>query len=404
MVSSASLQVSETGRAFPRGADVLPLVWCEVDGTALAQNIQALRRLLGNHVLLAPAVKANGYGHGLELAARAFLQGGADWLCVNAVYEARALRQAGIQAPIYVMGYVGLHELEEALHLNTRMVVYNAETIDALGAWSTKTGLQARVHLKLETGNHRQGVDLPQAFLLADRCVERGVMLEGLATHFANVEDTTDHQYARAQLEKFERGVQALRRAGHPLPVTHIANSAATILWTQAQQNMVRPGISAYGLWPSTETFVTAALEGRGRLPLAPALTWKTRVAQVKPVDVGGFVGYGCTYMATHPTRLAILPVGYYDGYPRALSNLAWVLIRGQRAPVRGRVCMNIIMVDVTDIPGASLEDEAVLLGSQGSERITAEQLGAWGQTINYEIVARIADHVPRVARGGVAG
>lgn len=360
--------------------------------------MQALRSLVGPEVLLAPAVKANGYGHGLELAARAFLAGGADWLCVNAVYEARALRQAGIDAPLYLMGYAGLHELEEVLRLGLRLVVYNTETIDALGRLSALLGLPARVHLKLETGNHRQGVELPQAFLLADRCVERGVVLEGLATHFANIEDTTDHQYARLQLETFEKGVQALRRAGHALPVCHVANSAATLLWTRAQQSMVRPGIAAYGLWPSTETFVTAALEGRARIPLMPALTWKTRVAQIKPVPVGGYVGYGCTYMATHPTRLAILPFGYYDGYPRALSNLAWVLIRGQRAPVRGRVCMNIVMADVTDIPGVCLEDDVVILGAQGEQRITAEQLGSWGQTINYEIVARIADHVPRVA------
>lgn len=375
----------------------MDLVWCEVDTAALAANMRAFRALLAPQVLLAPAVKGNAYGHGLEVAARAFLQGGADWLCVNALYEARALRAAGITCPIYVMGYVDGPNLEEALLLGVRLVVYNLETIDKLGELSARLKLPAIVHMKLETGNNRQGVRLEEALVLAQRCREKGVMLEGMATHFANVEDTTDHGYAIHQLELFLAGVKALRAAGHPLPICHLANSAATLLWPQAQLDMVRVGIAGYGMWPSRETFVSAALQGRERIPLTPALTWKTRIAQVKDLEVGEFVGYGCTYMATHKSRLAILPVGYYDGYDRRISNLGYVLIHGQRAPVRGRVCMNIIMVDVTDIPQAHLEDEVVLMGGQGKERLSAEQVAEWAGTINYEIVTRIADHVPRV-------
>lgn len=375
----------------------MDLVWCEVDTAALAANMRAFRALLAPQVLLAPAVKGNAYGHGLEVAARAFLQGGADWLCVNALYEARALRAAGITCPIYVMGYVDGPNLEEALLLGVRLVVYNLETIDKLGELAARLNRPAIVHMKLETGNNRQGVRLEEALVLAQRCREKGVMLEGMATHFANVEDTTDHGYAIHQLELFLAGVKALRAAGHPLPICHLANSAATLLWPQAQLDMVRVGIAGYGMWPSRETFVSAALQGRERIPLTPALTWKTRIAQVKDLEVGEFVGYGCTYMATHKSRLAILPVGYYDGYDRRISNLGYVLIHGQRAPVRGRVCMNIIMVDVTDIPQAHLEDEVVLMGGQGKERLSAEQVAEWAGTINYEIVTRIADHVPRV-------
>lgn len=374
------------------------LVWCEVDTAALSANMQSFKSLLQPGVKLAPAVKSNAYGHGLVLAARAFLEGGADWLCVNALYEVEALRAAGIEAPLYVMGYLSREQLERAVELDARLVVYNAETIDALSVLVKRLNKPARVHLKLETGNNRQGVGLEQALKLADRCRAQGVTLEGMATHFANVEDTTDHRFAVEQLERFQRGVRALRGAGHALPICHLANSAATLLWPQAQLDLVRVGISSYGLWPSRETLLSAALEGRSRIPLSPALTWKTRIAQLKRVEVGEFVGYGCTFMATHPTRLAILPVGYYDGYDRGLSNLAYVLIRGQRAPVRGRVCMNILMVDVTDIPEARLEDEVVLLGEQGGHRLTAEQLGDWSGTINYEVVARIADHVPRMA------
>lgn len=375
----------------------MDLVWCEVDTAALAANMRAFRALLAPQVLLAPAVKGNAYGHGLEVAARAFLQGGADWLCVNALYEARALRTAGITCPIYVMGYVDGPNLEETLLLGVRLVVYNLETIDKLGELAARLNRPAIVHMKLETGNNRQGVRLEEALVLAQRCREKGVMLEGMATHFANVEDTTDHGYAIHQLELFLAGVKALRAAGHPLPICHLANSAATLLWPQAQLDMVRVGIAGYGMWPSRETFVSAALQGRERIPLTPALTWKTRIAQVKDLEVGEFVGYGCTYMATHKSRLAILPVGYYDGYDRRISNLGYVLIHGQRAPVRGRVCMNIIMVDVTDIPQAHLEDEVVLMGGQGKERLSAEQVAEWAGTINYEIVTRIADHVPRL-------
>lgn len=377
----------------------MDLVWCEVDTAALRRNMESFRGLLKPGVRLAPAVKSNGYGHGLVLAANAFLAGGADWLCVNALYEVEGLRKAGITCPLYVMGYLSLEQLERAVELDARLVLYNQETVDALGKLVKRLNKPAYVHIKLETGNNRQGVGLEEALKLADRCRTQGVTLEGLATHFANVEDTTDHRFAEEQLARFERGVRALRGAGHALPICHAANSAATLLWPHAQFDLARVGISSYGLWPSRETLLSAALEGRGRTPLTPALTWKTRVAQVKRVEVGEFVGYGCTFMATHPTRLAILPVGYYDGYDRGLSNLAYVLIRGQRAPVRGRVCMNIIMVDVTDIPEARVEDEVVLLGEQGGQRLSAEQLGDWSGTINYEVVARIADHVPRIAR-----
>jgi alanine racemase len=249
----------------------------------------------------------------------------------------------------------------------------------------------------LETGNNRQGLRLEDALRLAFFCKKSGVQVEGLATHFANIEDTTDHSFARKQLRLFREGWAAFHKAGFDIPVCHLANSAATLLWPDAQFDMVRTGISAYGMWPSSETFVSAIRERRERIALTPALTWKTRVAQVKTVPPNEFIGYGCTYRTTHEMRLAILPVGYFDGYDRKLSNTGYALIRGVRAPIRGRVCMNMTMVDVTDIPGVAVEEEVVLLGHQGQEEISAEQLGEWCGTINYEIVTRIAEHVPRI-------
>ena len=375
-------------------------VWCEVDADALADNVRAFRRLVGPDVRLAPAVKGGAYGHGLLPAARAFVAGGADWLCIHQIDEARRLRAAGIDVPLHQVGPTLLDDLAEVERLAVQPVVYNRETVERL----VGLGVRAKLHLKLETGNHRQGLELPAALALAEQIRKApGLELAGVSSHFANIEDTTDHRYARQQLARFEEGVAALRAAGHAVPIRHLSNSAAALLWPDQGFEMVRLGIGGYGLWPSKETRVAAALAGRGRIALRPALSWKARVAQLKTVPEGAFIGYGCTFMATHETRLAIVPVGYYDGYDRGLSNLAHVLIRGRRAPVRGRVCMNIIMVDVTDVPGAALEDEVVLLGAQGDDRISAEQLAGWAGTINYEVVTRIGGHVPRVVVRGAA-
>ncbi len=375
--------------------------WCEIDRGALADNVRALRALVPARSRLAVAVKANAYGHGLVLAARAFVAGGADWLCVHHIDALRALRAAGVDAPVQMVGPVLWEDLGEAAALDARVLVYRRETVERLEA----LGVSARLHLKLETGNHRQGVELPRALELAAQIAAApNLELEGVSSHFANIEDTTDHRYARGQLERFEAAVAALRAAGHPLPICHLSNSAAALLWPDHCFDMVRVGIAAYGMWPSKETRVAATLAGRGDVVLRPALRWKTRVAQVKTVPAGRFVGYGCTWRTTRETRLAILPTGYYDGYDRGLSNLAHVLIRGQRAPVRGRVCMNITMVDVTDIADVAADDEVVLLGAQGEERISAEQLADWSGTINYEVVARVGGHVPRLAAGGGEG
>ena len=375
------------------------LTSCLVDTDALAHNIKTLRGLVGERALLAPAVKSNAYGHGLVLASRAFLDAGADWLCVNALYEAQALREAGVKAPIYILGYVGRDEIEQAMALACDMVLYNRETLDTAAAVARKTGLGARFHLKLETGNNRQGLDPERALALAHLVHKSpGMALAGVASHFANVEDTTDHRYAEAQLALFESFCAQLDAEGVPVPLKHISNSAAAILWPDRCQDMARIGVASYGMWPSKETLVAALLAGKQRLDLRPALTWRCRIAQVKSLEAGAYIGYGCTYRTTHPTRLAILPVGYYDGYPRSLSNIAHVLIDGERAQVLGRVCMNITMVDVTDIPSAKLERDAVLLGASGAERISAEQMGAWANTINYEITTRINERIPRVA------
>ena len=374
------------------------LNWVEIDAAALRNNVAEFKRRLGAGPMLGAVVKSNAYGHGMLPAARLAVEAGADWLCVNNVEEGSALRDAGVASPILVMGYVPLDALEAVVDRNLQPVVYNRETVARLGAIATARGAVARVHLKVETGTYRQGVlerDVPEFVRALD--ATDGVELAGVTSHFANIEDTTNHDFAESQIAAFSRISDGIARGRSRPVLRHTACSAAVLLFNRTHLDLARVGISLYGVWPSKETYVSCLERGKPSLDLKPVLSWKTRIAQVKDVPEGAYVGYGCTWRATRPTRLAVLPVGYFEGYDRELSGLAHVLVRGKRSQLRGRVCMNMCMVDVTDIPSATLEDEVVLLGAQGDERISAEQLAAWRGTISYEILARIHPSLPRI-------
>ena len=377
--------------------------WVETDPEALASNVAIFKRRLAPNARLGVVVKSNAYGHGAVLASRAFIAAGADWLIVNDVNEAMSLRAAELKVPIYICGPVPPAAAPMVVTARARVVVYDDALLAALDAAGRAADWVVPVHLKIETGNTRQGVSLRDALLLAGRIgAMPGVRLEGVATHYADIEDTTDHTFAQSQLQSFVDAQEAFCAAGHDVEMAHSANSAAAILWPQTHGEMVRVGIAAYGLWPSRETYVTAlqahARSEDGLLPeLVPALSWRARIAQVKSVASGAFVGYGRTYRATHDSKIAVLPVGYHEGYDRRLSNLGHVLIRGVRAPIRGRVCMNMTMVDVTHVPDVGPGDVATLLGRDGDEQITAEQLAEWMGTINYEVVARIHPALPRL-------
>jgi alanine racemase len=381
-----------------RAAVAGALSWCEVSRGALEHNARELKRMLQPHSMLAPVVKGNAYGHGTVTAARAFVSGGADWLCVFDLDEARELRAAGIHQPICVLGRVPDCRMAEAIALQTRLVVFDFPNAQAAAAAAHEAGSLALLHVEVETGNHRQGLDPGPAFELCRAIAHLpGAKLEGVATHFADVEDTTDHTYARSQLAQFDDLLSALSAHSILPEVIHCSNSAAAILWPQAHRSLVRTGIAAYGMWPSKETFVSALMAHRHTLDLRPALVWKARVVQVRDVAAGAYIGYGRTFRTTHTTRLATLAVGYRDGYDRHLSNRAHVLLGGVRAPVRGRVCMNLLMVDVTDTPPVHVDDAAVLLGQDSEDRITAEQLAEWTGTINYEVTTRISDRLARL-------
>ena len=374
--------------------------WIELDAAAYAANLQFLRRRVGASVELSAVVKANAYGHGSRLIAALALEAGADSFCVHSLEEALDLRQAGFDQDVLIMGHVPLGRLEAIPAHDFRLVAYNLETLERLDRLTRETGRRARIHLKVETGTHRQGIEGEEL----ERFLERlkaapGVELEGVYTHFANIEDTTDHSYAQGQLTRYERHVWRIEKAGFSPSKRHAACSAATILFPETHFDLVRVGISQYGFWSSKETLLSYELgEQEGDAgALRPVATWKTRLSQVKEVEAGASVGYGCSFKTTRPSRIGILPIGYSDGYDRGFSSASHVLVEGRRAPVVGRICMNLTMIDLTDVPEAGLEDEVVLIGRQGEEEVSADALASLIGTIHYEVVARLAPHIPRL-------
>jgi len=371
----------------------MELTWIEISKSALIHNLKIFRDLIGDDVILAPAVKANAYGHGLVECARVLSENGADYLCVDAIYEAVAIRKATIKTPLLILGHTPLSQLEDATKLNCDLVVYNKETIQRL----SKINRPVNLHLKIETGTNRQGIAIEELDSLLSLIKHHShLKLMGTSTHFANIEDRINHQYALRQLEIFNEAIALMEMNGCAPLYRHCANTAATILLPEARFNFVRTGIGNYGLWPSVKTKKAVKHSGMN-IALQPVLTWKTIVAQVKKVKKGALVGYGCTHEMPHAGHIVVLPVGYYDGYVRAMGNKGYVLIRGKKAPVIGRICMNMFMADVSAIPKVKPEDEVVLLGTQGDEKITAEQMAKWTKTINYEVPTRINERIPRV-------
>lgn len=366
--------------------------WVEIDLSAIGNNTRLLKSLVGPQVRLLATLKADAYGHGALKVARTVLHNGASMLGVATVSEAAPLRKAGISAPILVFGYVALWQMREAVRLGLTITLYSAESARALSRAALALGQAVKVHVKIDTGMGRLGIRSEQIdeilALMREVIVLPGIELEGLYTHFA-MADAHDQTHARMQLARFQRLLQVVD--GHQLrpPLVHAANSAATISLPEAYFDMVRPGIALYGMDPSTEVRLPAGFR--------PALSFKTQVAQVKVIPAGECISYGCTYTTERPTRVAVLPVGYADGFRRAPDNWGTVLIHGQEAPLLGRVCMDQSIVDVSHIPQTRMGDEVVLIGRQGTATLTAEQVAERLGTINYEVVSEILARVPRV-------
>ena len=372
------------------------LTWAEIDLDAIAHNVRQLKRHIGERVKLTAVVKANAYGHGAVPVARTALENGAERLAVNRVVEGIELRRAGIAAPILILGYSPPWEAEAIVRHDLTPTITEREVALALARAAASQGKTVPVHVKVDTGMGRFGL-LPKEVVdfakgLADF---PNLRLEGLYTHFATA-DEADKSHTRRQFGIFLDVLKRLEEAGIEVPIRHAANSAATLDLPETHLDMVRCGIAIYGLYPSAEVSHS--------VPLKPAMSLKSRVARLRTLPAGSCISYGCTYVTSSPTRVALVPVGYGDGYHRLLSNRGQVLIRGRRAPILGRVCMDQFVVDVSDIPGVRLNDEVVVFGRQGEEEISAEEVAAWAQTINYEVVTALMPRVTRVyLRGGRA-
>ncbi len=365
--------------------------WIEIDVDAIGANVARLRALAG--VPLLAVLKADGYGHGGPAAARAALARGAAALAVATLGEARALRAAGIAAPILLLGYTPPWQAEEALGLHVTCTVFDYDLARALANAAARRACTASIHVEVDTGMGRLGVapEAASGFVAALRDLP-GLEVAGIYTHFAAA-DRRDEADARRQLRRFAALLDDLARAGLRPPVAHAANSAALLRFPEARFDMVRPGIACYGLAPSAETPLPAGFR--------PALSFYSEVAQVKDVPPDVPISYGGAFVTRRASRIATIPAGYADGLRRSPPWRA-VLVRGRRAPVVGRVTMDAAMIDVTDIPGVRPGDPVVLIGRQGAEAITADEVATWLGTISYEVLVGISPRVPREVRLGV--
>lgn len=365
--------------------------WVEIDSWALRANLQGCQRIVGTAAHIGLVVKANAYGHGTIAVVRSLAQQPLWGFCVASGDEALALTPH-TNRPILVLSSWRATELPSLIRAGVRLVAWDLDSARTISRTAQRLTRRAAVHLKIDTGTSRIGVPASDAreTLTALRSLP-GLTLDGIFSHLA---DSEDHH--RAFTEKQIAVFHRLRALAPHVPLHHLACTAASLRYPASHGTLVRLGLGLYGLWPSRET-EAAVRRQHHSFRLAPVLTWKTRLLQVKGLPAGTPVGYALTFRTRRRTRLGIVPIGYWDGYDRRLGNRAHVLIRGQRAPVIGRVSMNLTMVDVTDIPTARAGEAVTLLGRQGQRTVTAEDLATWADTINYEIVARIAAHVPRV-------
>jgi alanine racemase len=362
---------------------------CYIDHESLRWNFRQIRSLVGSQVKILSMVKANGYGHGAPAVARTLASAGSDAFGVAIIEEAIELRRHGITAPILVLTGAYLDQLELFFDHDLMAVVHDADLLQRLEAAVVRRGGNLHVHLKIDTGMGRIGFPaaecdswLPQIKKL------KAIKLKGIFSHFSHAE-SVEGQYTRKQLEIFHQLVQRLAAEGIAPPLIHLANSAATITLPEAYFNMVRPGLMLYGVYPSPEMVA--------RISLKPVLSWKTRILQLKSVPSNTSISYGETFITKRDSLIATLPIGYADGYPRLLSNRGQALVGGKRARVAGRVCMDLTMLDVTDIGKIQQGDEVVLLGTQENDAISADEMAAWADTISYEILTSIGARIPRI-------
>ena len=362
-------------------------VCADVDLSAIRANIINIRKNLDSGTKICSVIKADGYGHGALPAARAVYDL-ADFFAVATIGEALALRKNGIDKPLLILGYIDPSGYEDALRENIRLTVFDMESARLISETALKENRQALIHIKVDTGMSRIGFFPDEESLRTIKEISElpGIKIEGIFTHFF-ASDSADKTSAEGQFRVFKKFCEDLKREGVHIPIRHCCNSAAAISMPQAQMDMVRLGIAQYGLYPS---------DAVKEIELVPALSLKSHIVMAKTVPQGTSIGYGATFTAPCDMRVATIPVGYGDGYFRNLSNKGYVLINGKAAPIRGRVCMDQFMADISQIPEAGRGEEVILVGKSKDKTLTMEEVSALAGTFNYEFACDIGKRVPR--------
>ena len=368
----------------------------EIDISALQANFQGIQKTVGPQIKIMAVVKSDAYGHGLTDCAQALYHAGARTFGVAEVWEGVKLRRAGLEGDIVILLGGSPESYDDIIRHGLTPVVFNVDFLSGLSDEAARRNIEVNVHLKVDVGMGRIGI-MPDEVESYISLIKRlpGISLSGMLSHFPAADQNDSLQMTHEQLSHFKNVLADLKSRESGKIVAHIANSAALIYFPKSHLDMVRPGISLYGCYPDDSP--TRAKTALPTLELKPVMSFKTRILQIKEVGPGYGISYGHIFVTRRKSRLAVLPVGYADGYLRKLSNRAQVLIGGRRAPVCGRVCMNATLVDITDLPPAHTGDEVVLLGQQGDEKITADEMAQWMETISYEVLCLFGSFNERV-------
>ncbi len=361
-------------------------VWVEIDLGAIAHNVKEIRKITAKDTKICAVVKADAYGHGAVAVASTVLQAGADRLAVAIMSEALELRRAGFRVPILVLGHTPIGQVPIVVDHDITQTIFSMDLAQALSRAAVAAGKTMNVHIKIDTGMGRIGIHPADAGEFAEAVARLpGIRIEGVFSHFAS-SDSDDKSFTYEQYNQFMQALQRIEEKGIEIPIRHISNSAAILDLPEMNLDMVRPGIILYGLWPSDEV--------NHDIELRPAMKFKAQVCFSKKMPSKASISYGRAYFTDKPSRIATLPVGYADGWSRLLVNKVHVVVRGQRAPLVGRVCMDQCMIDVTHIPGVVTGDEVLLFG--GAD-LPVEEVAAHMGTINYEIICMVGKRVPRL-------
>jgi alanine racemase len=363
----------------------------EIHAGNLIHNLNLFQRISQKKIMF--VVKANAYGHGLkEIVGISKGLPFIEYFAVDSLAEALAVRSIS-KKNILVIGWADQPELVELVRNGFEIVIPSLDYLKRVKEIVKRNRLKAAVHLKLDSGASRLGMETSEILDIFNESEKAGIQIKGIYSHFANIEDTTNHSFARRQLQEFNSLMARLKGKKF---LRHFSCSASALLFPETYFDIVRVGISAYGYWPSKQTYISYIEKNKRKIDLKMVLHWASKVAQVRTIEKGRYIGYGLTYQTFGKSKIIVIPVGYYDGYDRKLSNISNVLVNGFRAPVRGRVCMNMMMAEVTHIRNVKEGDRIMLLGSENGNKIDADYLGDLTNTINYEVLSRINPLIPR--------